>query len=71
MKLKFIGDPNDNFKGAYGRDGAEDKTITKFGVKFKKGEAVEVSKEIYAKLKDNSHFEIVKTRKRKADGNAS
>ena len=71
MKLKFIGDPNDNFKGAYGRDGAEDKTITKFGVKFKKGEAVEVSKEIYAKLEGNSHFETVKTRKKVKDGNVS
>ena len=66
MKLKFIGDPNDNHKGAYGRDGSEDKTITKFGVKFKKGEAVEVSQEVYAKLEGNNHFEAVKTRKKKA-----
>lgn len=70
MKLRFIGDPNDNNAGPYGRDGVEDKTITKFGVTFKKGEAQEVSKEIYARLKDNSHFEIVKTRKKAANGDS-
>lgn len=67
MKLTFIGDPNDNDSGPYGRDGVEDKTIVKFGVKFKKGEAVEVSKEVFDKLQGNSHFKVVKTRKKASD----
>lgn len=60
MKLEFIGDPNDNFSGAYGRDGQEDKTITLCGVTFTKNKAVEVDSKVFSKLKDHSHFKAVK-----------
>ncbi len=55
MKFRYNGD----------RDG-----VTVRGVSFPPGKTVDVtSKELAGKLKDNSHFDDVKTRKRKAVGN--
>lgn len=57
MRLRYIGDPKN---GGEGHD-----VLLAYGLRWPKGEPVEVSPELAAKLRGNDHFEPVKGRPRK------
>lgn len=56
MKVKYVGDPNDNYSGA--------DEITAFGQKFIKNKTVDVKVDEATALKiaGNSHFEVTPTK---------